>query len=181
MGIHSFPEVSPVYDLQTMLYGIDPDSVLGRDGIFGQETHEAVVAFQKKHGLAQNGKVDQALWDLLRKEYRSARVERGQAEPLLIVLQPGQVIEVGGKNAHLYLVQGMLQALALYFEMPSVAATGVLDPQTKEALQWLQCASELPQHGAIDRATWRHLANLYRQTVGDGTGVFPYRVTHKAG
>ena len=50
-----------------------------------------------------------------------------------------------------------------------------------EALQWLQCASELPQHGALDRVTWRHLANLYRQTVGDGTGVFPYRVTHKTG
>ena len=36
------PEYAPIHDLQTMLRTVLPEQGLGRDGIYGKETHEAV-------------------------------------------------------------------------------------------------------------------------------------------
>jgi peptidoglycan hydrolase-like protein with peptidoglycan-binding domain len=36
-----------------------------RDGLFGNETKEAVVHFQQKHKLRDNGQVDRVTWSLL--------------------------------------------------------------------------------------------------------------------
>ena len=35
--------------------------------------------------------------------------------------------------------------------------------------------------GELDRRTWQHMVRLYAQTVGDGTGSYPVRITHPEG
>ena len=180
MSFAKRPEPAPIHDLQTMLRTVMPEHGLGRDGIYGNETHEAVRKYQESQGLPQNGVTDQATWDALVKDYEHARVLRSEAEPLYIVLQPFQVLERGSKNLHLYLVQGMLKALSqLYYDMPAFAVTGTLDEPTAKALTWLQKAAELPETGELDKHTWQHLTKQYRVMVSDGTGSFPVRRTQR--
>lgn len=53
------PKSQNVVDLQNIL-GLKP-----ADGIFGNNTHNAVIAFQKKNGLSPDGVVGPATWDKL--------------------------------------------------------------------------------------------------------------------
>ena len=69
------PDLSDIYQAQVMLsvlgYGVGPI-----DGICGRLTEEAIRAFQRDHGLAQSGLIEQSLLELL----RQSTVLRGQAE-----------------------------------------------------------------------------------------------------
>lgn len=180
MSFAKTPVPAHIHDLQTMLRTVLPEQGLGRDGIYGNETHEAVKNYQASQGLPQNGVTDQATWDALVKDYEHALVLQAEAAPLQIILQPYQVLERGSKNLHIYLVQGMLMALSrLYYDMPELLVTGTLDEPTANALLWLQKAGEMPETGTLDKHTWRHLAAQYRLMVGDGTGSFPVRRTQR--
>lgn len=82
---------------------------------------------------------------------------------------------------HLYLAQGMLQALRHYYDgMPPVsvnAGTMKLAPPASNGCRPLRPAVT----GELDRRTWQHMVRLYAQTVGDGTGSYPVRITHPEG
>lgn len=176
MRVAKQPESTPITDLQEMLRLIDPTLSLGYDGRYGPETATAVESFQKENGLSPTGKTDQETWDAIRNSYKESEIYLGKAHPLLLVLQPNQVIERGSDNVHLYVMQGALTALGQFYEdLPPFAITGVLDEPTAQAVIWFQDRAGLPQTGNIDRKTWTHLAHEYRQVVGDGTGAFPIR------
>lgn len=176
MSFAKRPFPAPIHDLQMMLRVLQPEQGLGLDGISGQETQEAVRAFQKKRGLPQTGEADLETWEAMVRDYDREITLKGQAEPLLIVLQPYQVLERGSKNVHLYVVQAMLLALAqFYYELPQLTVNGVLDAPTSQALLWLQRSAELPETGELDKVTWQHLTRQYRQAVGDGTVTYPIR------
>lgn len=176
MRIAKQPENTPITDLQEMLRLIDPTSNLSYDGQYGPETAAAVESFQKNNGLPPTGQTDQKTWDAIRNAYKDQEIFLGKAHPLLLVLQPNQVIEKGSDNVHLYVMQGALTALAQFYEdLPSFAITGILDEPTSAAVLWFQQKAGLPETGEIDKKTWAHLAHEYRQVVGDGTGTFPIR------
>ena len=178
MRVAKQPENTPITDLQEMLRLIDPTLHLGYDGQYGPETTAAVESFQKKNGLPPSGQTDEKTWDAIRADYIDSEIFLGKAHPLLLVLQPNQVIERGSDNVHLYVMQGALTALGQFYEdLPPFAITGKLDDPTAQAVIWFQDKAGLPQTGSIDRKTWAHLAHEYRQVVGDGTGTFPIRAT----
>ena len=55
-----------VAKLQLLLNGaLKPSPNLGMDGVFGQRTHDAVVAFQRRSGLAADGVVGPKTWQAL--------------------------------------------------------------------------------------------------------------------
>ncbi len=176
MRVAKQPESTPITDLQEMLRLIDPTLRLGYDGIYGKETADAVSAFQSAKGLPSTGEADQETWDAIRREYKEQQIYKGPAHPLLLVLQPDQVIEKGSDNIHLYVMQGALTAIGQFYEdQPTFAITGVLDEPTAEAVIWFQDKAGLPATGNIDKKTWASLAHEYRQVVGDGTGAYPVR------
>ncbi len=178
MRVAKQPENTPITDLQEMLRLIDPTLSLGYDGIYDKETADAVSAFQTAQGLTPTGETDQETWDAIRRTYKDRQIFQGQAHPLLLVLQPDQVIGKGSDNLHLYVMQGALTALGQFYEdLPPFAITGVLDDPTANAVIWFQDKAGLPTTGDIDKKTWAHLAHEYRQVVGDGTGTFPVRTT----
>lgn len=180
MAIGRQTEDTPITDLQAMLRTIYPDIPLSDDGRFGEETAQTVRRFQRDHSLPVTGVADFETWEAIFREFSRATVARGQAEPLLIVLQPDQVLRLGSNNSHLYLMQGMLTAISKYYEqMPSVRFSGILDAPTANAVRWLQERADLPATGEVDKETWRHMAKLYRLTVGDGTGTYPIRMTQE--
>ena len=167
---------SPIQALQIMLRRILTEyrTRLVPDGIFGEETRGAVSEFQRRNGLPVTGAADQETWDVLVPIYRNALVVDGKAEPLQIVLQPGQTIAPGERNLHVYLVQAMLQALGqCYANASPPAVTGVLDASTQRAVRSLQALFGHEQTGVIDHRFWAYLTRLYTLSAGDGAQGAP--------
>ena len=156
----------PIRSLQTMLRVIaENDRTLPSvipDGIYGPDTVNAISAFQRRSALPVTGVADQATWDAVVAAYEPALIEVDEAEPLLIILDPGQVIRRGEANPNLYLVQAILTVLSeAYASIPAPAVSGVLDIPTANALSEFQAMNLLPVTGELDKNTWRHLALHY--------------------
>ena len=160
----------PVRSLQTMLRVIREDAGytdnVVPDGIYGSSTMEAVSQFQQAHGLPVTGVTDQTTWEMIVEEYTDALVRVDAAEPLLLILNAGQVIRRGQSHPYLYLIQSMLVTLSqVYGSVPSPQITGILDLPTGEAISAFQYLSALPQTGEVDKITWKHLARQYPLAV----------------
>ena len=168
----------PIRSLQTMLRTIAQldSSVLPAvpDGLYTADTMASVSSFQKRHGLPVTGITDLDTWYAVAAEYRRAIVELSPAEAVNPVFQPGQIIYIGERNSHLFMIHGMLQAIALYYpSLPSAPCGDLHDESSAEAVRWLQRRAGLEATGNITRETWRYLARLYRTAVGDGTQIPP--------
>ena len=161
----------PIRDLQTMLRvlmqndGIaDP---LVPDGIYGPATAAAVTLFQQTHGIPATGITDQRTWNAIVAAYQPARTDYVRAQPLRILLNPGQVLQKGDQSPHLYLVQGLLAALShRYAGITMPELTGILDDVTAASLTSFQRLCGLPMTGTLDKRTWKHLALQYPLAAG---------------
>ena len=156
----------PIRSLQTMLRVIaesDPSqpSVVP-DGIYGPNTVAAVTAVQRRAGLPATGVTDEATWDAVVNAYEPALILIGEAQPIEVILEPGQVIRRGERHPNIYLVQGMLAVLSeAYGSISQPGSGGVLDLPTSESLRSFQEHSQLPMTGELDRITWQQLALQY--------------------
>lgn len=156
----------PVRSLQTMLRVIAQEdnqqpSVIP-DGIYGNQTIRAVTAFQRKNGLPVTGVTDQATWDAIAKVYEPALTRVGPAEPLQIILHPGQIIRAGDEQPNIYIIQAILQVLSdRYTSITPPNHSGVLDEATVYSVQTFQEIAGLPQTGEVDKVTWKHLVLHY--------------------
>lgn len=167
------PIGQPIRSLQVMLRAISQNDAdilsVVPDGIYSRDTIASVKSFQRKHSLPETGATDMDTWYTIADEYRRVMVEISQAEPVCPVLQPGQVIQAGETNEHLYMMHGMLRAIgARYASMPMVSCNNVHDGTSVKAIRWLQVRAGIEASGMITRETWKHLSRLYRITVGDG-------------
>jgi lipoprotein-anchoring transpeptidase ErfK/SrfK len=72
----------------------------GADGLYAHDTYEAVLAFQKLHGLSWTGRVGPTLWARLqragrpRARYRGTHLEISKGRQLLFDVRDGRVIRV---------------------------------------------------------------------------------------
>lgn len=156
----------PIRSLQTMLRVIaedDPSHMrIIPDGIYGPETMAAVSTFQRLHGLPVTGVTDQPTWEAIVAVYEPALVRVDEAQPVDIILNPGQVIRKGERSPYMYLVQAMLTVLAdVYKSVGIPGLTGILDEATADSLATFQLLSGLPMTGNLDKHTWKHLALQY--------------------
>ncbi len=168
-----FQIAQPVRDLQRMLRLISSlDSNIPRlipDGIFGEETLEAVMVFQRDYHLPVTGIVDQRSWDAIVLE--SQRAEREAQSPLMIDGMPGPNGGIGseGRYQDLYLVQAMFLALAEIFQgVIKTPVTGTNDLKTTQNIRWLQKSIEIPETGVVDKDTWDALVQLYHIFIVHG-------------
>lgn len=161
----------PVRSLQTMLRVIakgdsDIPPVIP-DGIYGADAMRSVSAFQRKAGLPVTGTVDQRTWDAIVIAYEDAIVEQAEAEPLNILLNPGQVIKRGDANPNLYIIQAVLTVLSeTYSQITPPSQNGVLDLATGNSLMAFQQLHQLPVTGEVDKLTWKRLALQYPLAAG---------------
>ncbi len=156
----------PIRSLQTMLRVIAQSdsrqpSVIP-DGIYGADTINAVSNFQRNAGLPVTGVADQDTWEAVVRAYEPARIEAEEAQPLFIVLNPGQVIRQGERHPNVYLVQAILLVLSQAYEsITPPGITGILDIPTVNSLSSFQEMSLIPVTGELDKNTWRNLALHY--------------------
>jgi len=161
----SFVE-QPIRSLQTMLRVIAEDDArlptVVPDGVYGPTTMQAVSAFQRQYGLPVTGITDQATWDQIVAIYEPALIRIGPAEPIEILLEPGEVFRLGDSNAYIYLLQSILTQLAN--DNPSISPpdhNGVLDDPTSQALAAFQLLAGLPPTGELDKTTWKYLVKQF--------------------
>lgn len=160
---------NPVISLQTMLRQIsdfDPRILpVIPDGLYGPNTYASVRSFQEAYGLPVTGQADNATWDAISQVYSRSLPERMQPaiEPFWF---PGQSVQPGQGNIHLYLVQAMLLALSTYYpELEAPPVDGFLGSATEKDLRWIQKKAGLSQTGALNTLTWHALNSLYRITT----------------
>ena len=161
----SFVE-QPIRSLQTMLRVIAEDDprlpTVVPDGIYGPTTMNAVTAFQRLYGLPITGITDQDTWKKIVEIYEPAIIRIGPAEPIEIIIEPGQVFRIGDRNAYIFLLQSILTQLAS--ENPTINRpdhNGVLDDSTSEALAAFQLLAGLPPTGELDKITWKYLVKQF--------------------
>ena len=156
----------PVRSLQTMLRVIAEDDpslpTVIPDGIYGPATMIAVTAFQRKAGIPVTGITDDNTWTQIAEAYEPALIRVGKAEPIEILLEPGEIILFGQKSPYVYLLQGILAQLSADYETIRLPAlTGTLDADTSDALRAFQVLADLPPTGTLDRITWKHLSRQF--------------------
>lgn len=164
----------PIRSLQTMLRVLAEDDsrlpTVVPDGIYGPGTMVAVTAFQRREGLPVTGITDQLTWDRIVAAYEPALIRVGKAEPIEILLEPGQVIGLGQRSPYVYLLQGMLAQLSAdHGGITLPAHTGRLDPLTSASLRGFQTLAGLPVTGTLDRITWRHLVRQFTLNAARNT------------
>ena len=156
----------PIRSLQTMLRVIAEDDsrlpTLVPDGVYGPTTMQAVSAFQRQYSLPVTGITDQSTWDRIVSVYEPALIRIGPAEPIEIIMEPGEIFRLGDSNAYIYLLQSILTQLLN--DNPSITPpdhNGVLDDPTSQALAAFQLLAGLPPTGELDKITWKYLSKQF--------------------
>lgn len=131
---------------------------LAVDGIFGEETAEAVRAYQLANQLPVTGKADSITWDHLLRDYLDALTLLSEAVPLHVFPLPQAVLRPGDRGTTIYILQAMLNSLE---EKDALTVNGYYDAATTEYVRHLQTISGFTANGEVDRAFWDHLATWY--------------------
>ena len=156
----------PVRSLQTMLRVISEYNgtvpTVVPDGIYGNETREAVTVFQKNNGLPVTGITDQQTWEQVSEKYDEAIIYIGNAEPLEIIMDPNRIYVLGDRSPNLIIAQAALYYLSQKHEPISVPSRdGLLDDQTSASILSFQKLNNLSPTGNLDRKTWQTLSKQF--------------------
>ena len=153
----------PVRSLQTMLRIIAMNnariSKAVPDGIYGPDTMQEVSALQRMSGLPQTGVVNEATWNEITRQFGPAAVNVLQAQPVEILLEPGEKIGHNQASPYVFLLQSMLTVLSMGNPIiPLPGPSGMMDDSTTAALRIFQSLSALEETGVLDRESWRQVA-----------------------
>jgi peptidoglycan hydrolase-like protein with peptidoglycan-binding domain len=164
----------PVWDLQLMLLTISQQypqiPPLIPDGVFGENTLEAVMVFQRDFHLPVTGVVDNATWDAITRQYHTTMRQIGPPIALRLLPSGTFTIAPGEAREQVSVIQAMFNSLArVLTNFETVIADGINQGVTLENTKRLQDKSGLPVTGIIDRPTWSYLARLYHLFVTRGT------------
>lgn len=161
---------NPVSDLQRMLRNLSkkheflPTLVI--DGIFGAQTLEAVILFQKELYPPVTGVVTKEVWDKMGEEVEKIQGNLSKPRVLRAFPEGRDALDFGDERAEIALFQTMF---ALLWEKISDIEledpTGIFSETLRKNVLWLQKVSNLPETGQLDRETWDRLARLYEVYV----------------
>ncbi len=71
LGDRSFPVAALQYALRELEHILGDPFAVEADGIYGEETQAAVIAFQRRNRLPPNGRVDLLTWNRIMDQYNS--------------------------------------------------------------------------------------------------------------
>lgn len=152
------------------------------DGTYGEETRNAVAAFQRESGLPETGEVDPKTWDELYKLYKEAALFFSELESISPRAVGETPLTIGSAGYPVYIIQIMLNTIAQFYDNLSGAAiNGIYDNETAEEVRRLQEIAGLPVTGMLNRATWNALARIYNyhaaiDDIDDNKAVYTMNV-----
>lgn len=157
-------------DVSTLQYYLDflgffydtlPDITV--DGIFGEETRNAVLAFQQQFGLPQDGIVGRQTWYRLQDEYDAVlRALPSEYSSYSSLLYPGYFITTGATRKVVEQLQTFINTIARNnSSVPAVTVDGVFGTATQNAVRAIQRLVGQNPTGAVGPLTWNAIVNLY--------------------
>jgi len=150
--------------LRTLSYNGYPIRPIPIDGIYAEETREAVSEFQRIVGLPATGIVDKATNDALFSAYTQTLSELRRTDPVpLFPRSPlRETLQKGDDYLPVLIVRYLLSELsAFYRDIPPLSLSTVFDEETEQAVVKFQEANRLPTTGKVDKETWNALVRLY--------------------
>ena len=155
------------------------------DGIFGEGTKNAVIAFQNRFGLNPDGIAGRATWNELYRVYRDiVRSELLLAQQDIPLAWNGETLRVGSRGERVRLLQEYLNTVGSVWEIPQVPVTGYFGDSTRNAVRLFQDLFNLPPDGIVGRQTWDALTSLYldvRTGLTRVPGQYPGSVLKEGG
>ena len=157
-------DVSPLQyylDFLGFFYDTLPDITV--DGIFGEETRNAVLAFQQQFGLPQDGIVGRQTWYRLQDEYDAVlRALPSEYSSYSSLLYPGYFITTGATGKVVEQLQTFINTIARNnSSVPAVTVDGVFGTATQNAVRAIQRLVGQNPTGAVGPLTWNAIVNLY--------------------
>ena len=148
------------------------------DGVFGNDTQNAIFAIQRTFGLPITGVVDAATWEAIYRAYLGiiatipTDLSRSEAIPY-----QGVPLTVGSESDEVRLLQEYLNFVGRYYpSIPAVNVTGYFGNQTQQAVLAFQRLFGIAELGVVGALTWSLLAELYDDLMGGATlreGQYP--------
>lgn len=134
------------------------------DGIFGPDTREAVLSFQRFYGLTQTGEVDFNTWRLIYDTYVGIlrTLPEGYFSPTTEAYG-GIPLRLGSEGADVSRIQDYLNYISnTYTEIPKVTVDGIFGPATQAAVLTYQNLFGLDPTSIVSASTYNSIADTYR-------------------
>lgn len=126
------------------------------DGIFGADTRNAVIDFQRRFGLTADGIIGPATWNSLYDVFMGIANTSG-----LVVRYPGTLLREGSRGDSVRLMQEYLRRISQsYSGIPTITADGIFGPATRRAVTAFQNRFGLTADGIIGRNTWDRIITV---------------------
>lgn len=143
------------------------------DGIFGQQTENAVRAFQRIFNLTEDGIVGKSSWYQMVRLYvgvtRLAELESEGQRFSGISWQAPSNLQSGSSGQSVRQLQYMLNVVSEFVSsIPTVAEDGIFGAATQAAVRAFQKFAGLTVDGIVGPATWNA---LYNRVVGIGVDL----------
>ena len=136
------------------------------DGIFLQDTADAVRRFQEIFELTPDGIIGKSTWYYIRRIYNAVkRLNELDSEGVTleeITTQYPGVLQEGDSGSNVANLQYFLAYVSLFYDtVPTVAIDGSYGPATRAAVEDLQRTFGLTADGIVGPLTWKALYDAY--------------------
>ena len=155
-----------VYEIQSYLRTIqlanNEERMINPDGIYGNETVEAVMEYQIRNNIPATGRVDSLTWDSIYRDYLIA--DEILSVPEKVAFFPLGIAEFkkGDEYDEIYVLQALIRAYDKRVENPQILEiTGVFDENTENAVKEIQRAFNLPQTGRVNKTLWNKAVRFH--------------------
>ncbi len=147
------------------------------DGIFGQDTENAVRTFQRIFNLTQDGVVGKATWYRIKSIWaavkRLAEVQSEGISPGDVRLIYPRQLAVGDTGDAVRDLQYFLSVIAFFDpQVPDVTVDGTFGTQTENAVRAIQRQAGLTEDGIVGRATWNAITDTYSRALNSIRGEY---------
>lgn len=150
------------YYLAVIGYFDDDIPMPNVDRVFDQNTKDAVLAFQKKYGLAEDGQVGRETFAKITEVYQNLRRTLPQQNPIASQeIFPGRFLSLGMTGDDVELLQNLLRTVSMRDpSIPQVQVTGEYDAATEEAVRTIQSRYNITPNGIVGPLTWSRIVLL---------------------
>ena len=146
---------------------------LSEDGIFGYNTQNAVIAYQRLSNLPADGIVGPNTWNTLIGEYYIYyNSQDPRSEPF-----PGTLLRVGSTGSDVLKMQRYLNIISnVYTSIRKLAEDSIFGNNTRSAVVSFQRIFSLAADGIIGENTWNKIVDV-KNSILNGNESFPNNQT----